>query len=120
VLVVDDEADTLDLTALALEQRGAAVRTARSAGEALAALPAFRPDVMVCDVAMPGMDGYDLVRRVRSLLTSTSSIPAVALSGHARPEDAERAMQAGFHRHVAKPVDADVLAAMLRELTAPS
>jgi PAS domain S-box-containing protein len=120
VLVVDDEADTLDLTALALEQRGAAVRTARSAGEALAALPAFRPDVMVCDVAMPGMDGYDFVRRVRSLLTSSASIPAVALSGHARPEDAERAMQAGFHRHVAKPVDADILAAMLRELTAPS
>jgi signal transduction histidine kinase/ActR/RegA family two-component response regulator len=117
ILVVDDEADTLDLTALALEQRGADVKTARSAVEALAALPVFQPDAMVCDVAMPGIDGYDLVRRVRSMIPSVAGIPAIALSGHARPEDAERAMEAGFHRHVAKPVDADVLAAMLRELT---
>jgi CheY-like chemotaxis protein len=71
---------------------------------------------MVCDVAMPGLDGYDLVRRVRSLFAPCAKVPAVALSGHARPEDAERAMKAGFQRHVAKPVDADALAAMLREL----
>jgi PAS domain S-box-containing protein len=116
LLVVDDEPDTLDLTALALAQRGAEVKTARSAGEALAVLAGFGADAMVCDIAMPDIDGYALIQRIRSLRAPFAPIPAVALSGHARPEDAERALKAGFDRHVAKPVDADALAGMLRDL----
>jgi PAS domain S-box-containing protein len=116
VLVVDDEPDTLDLTSLALAQRGAEVKTARSAGEALSVLASFGADAMVCDIAMPDIDGYDLLRRVRSLVAPFAAIPAIALSGHARPEDADRALRAGFQRHVAKPVDTDVLVGMLQEL----
>jgi PAS domain S-box-containing protein len=104
VLVVDDDADARDLLRLAFEQAGARVTTAGSATEALAALAVAKVDALVSDIAMPGTDGYDLIKAVRADGRS-AAIPAVALTAYARLEDRQRALLAGFQLHVAKPID---------------
>ena len=104
VLVVDDDADARDLMRLAFEQAGARVTTAGSAAEALAALAVTKVDALVSDIAMPGTDGYDLIKAVRADARGTA-IPAVALTAYARVEDRQRALRAGFQLHVAKPID---------------
>jgi PAS domain S-box-containing protein len=107
VLVVDDDADSRELFATLIRESGAEVSTAASADEGLSRLCAERPDVVVSDVSMPQQDGYEFVRRVRSLDGDPSlrSVPAIALTAYARNEDRRRALAAGFHMHVAKPVD---------------
>jgi len=115
VLVVDDDADSLDLTALLLRDGGARVTTARSALEALSALELAAPDVMVSDLAMPGMDGYELMRRVRA--RGGSLLPALALTAHAMEGEVGRALDAGFRMHLGKPVDALALRAAVSRLS---
>jgi CheY-like chemotaxis protein len=88
---------------------------AASAAEALAVIERFRPDVIVCDIGMPGEDGYDLIRQVRAN-PATKGIPAAALTAFARPEDRRRSLLAGFQTHVAKPVDPAELTAVVASL----
>jgi signal transduction histidine kinase len=117
VLIVDDEADARDLVREVLESSGAAVWAAGSAAEALAALAAWRPDVIVSDVGMPGRDGYSLVRDVRGFAdTSLSNVPAIALTAYASHDEAERARAAGFQVHVAKPIEPAQLVAIVAQL----
>ena len=89
-----------------LQGHHAVVRTAASASEAFELLEREHVDVLLADIAMPGEDGYALIRRVRNCATAPlASIPAAALTAFARDEDRERALQAGFHLHLAKPID---------------
>jgi PAS domain S-box-containing protein len=104
VLVVDDDPDTLEVLETVLEQEGASVTAASSAREAFERLEGERPDVLVSDLAMPGEDGYRLIEKIRQVPVA-SSIPAVALTAYARPEDREAALRAGYQAHVAKPVE---------------
>jgi PAS domain S-box-containing protein len=117
VLLVDDEPDARELLAEVLEQHGAAVSAAASADEALRALRLDRPDVLVSDIGLPGEDGYSLIARVRALPADDGgAIPAAALTAYARSEDSRRALAAGFHRHVVKPIQPSALAALVRDL----
>lgn len=117
VLLVEDETDTRELLHAILEGAGARVTALDSAAAADAALASHRFAVLVCDIAMPGEDGYALVRRLRS---RGERLPAVSVTALARPEDRERALQAGFDRHLSKPVDPPVLVAAVAEVARPS
>lgn len=117
VLVVDDETDSRDFLALALEQYGAGVTAVASAQEALLALEQVKPNVLVSDIGMPDEDGYTLIRKIRAMTPEQGGqIPAVALTAYARSEDCERAILAGFQRHVTKPVEAAEFAATIASL----
>jgi signal transduction histidine kinase/ActR/RegA family two-component response regulator len=119
VLAVDDEPDARDLLSLVLAQGGAEVRAAGSAEEALATLEGWRPDVVVSDIAMPGEDGYGLIRRLRARAPEEGGrIPAVALTAYARAEDRARALAAGFQVHAPKPIDPEELVTVVRALAA--
>jgi CheY-like chemotaxis protein len=115
VLVVDDEHDTLELSRQVLSGRRAIVVTAASVETALATLRTFVADVLVSDLAMPGRDGYELIRTVRSH-RDARSLPAAALTAFARPEDAVRAQDAGFQIHLPKPVEPDELVRIVAQL----
>jgi CheY-like chemotaxis protein len=104
VLVVDDQADACDLLKRLLEDCGAEVLTAASVERALAVMQTGQPDVVVTDIGMPHEDGFELLRRIRTLPTR-GKVPAIALTAFARPEDRTRALRAGFAAHVSKPVD---------------
>ncbi len=105
ILVVDDEPDSRSFLSALLQKQGATVRVAASAVEAIDAFMAGRPDVLVSDIAMPGQDGYDLIRLVRELSPDDGGLtPAVALTAYVRPQDAETALSAGYQRHIRKPV----------------
>ena len=115
-LVVDDAVDSLRLVARLLRRCGAAeVREAESAAEAVEILETFEANVMVSDIAMPGEDGYSLIRRLRARPEPRlRDLPAVALSAFARTEDKNRALEAGFQTHLPKPTEpADLVAAVL-------
>jgi PAS domain S-box-containing protein len=119
VLIVDDDGDTRALLRTMLEGCGATVRAAGSAREALSAISSATPDVLICDIGMPGQDGYELIRQVRQLPgTPRGPIPAVALTAYARREDAGRAIEAGYQLHLAKPVDPLALAQVVAALSA--
>lgn len=106
VLVVEDDADTRDLLQTMLGNEGAEVKMTGSVEEALRVMESFRADVLVSDISMPGEDGYALVRKVRAHEWRRGSrVPALALTAHVRPEDAEQARLAGFDAHIGKPVD---------------
>jgi CheY-like chemotaxis protein len=105
VLVVDDEADARELITTILSYAGAIVSGAASAAQALRILAETPIDVMLSDIGMPGQDGYDLIRRVRQLPGRAARIPAAALTAFARDEDRALAVAAGYHQHVAKPID---------------
>ncbi|HVR98808.1 MAG TPA: response regulator [Thermoanaerobaculia bacterium] len=118
VLVVDDEADVRDLVTLMLEKCDAQVVAVESVAEALQVLPELRPDVLLSDLAMPGEDGYDLIRRIRALPASAGGrIPAAAITAYARAEDRRRTLLAGFNLHVAKPIDPSELLAVVASLS---
>jgi CheY-like chemotaxis protein len=114
LVVVDDEPDTLEMLAAALSSHGAEVRACRSAAEALAALAERPADALLSDIAMPEMDGYELIRRVRAL--PAADITAIALTAYARAEDRERSLAAGYQAHVAKPVEPSRLVAIVGNL----
>jgi CheY-like chemotaxis protein len=117
VLAVDDEDDALTLLTEILETAGATVTTARSAHEAMAALSSKQPHLLLSDVGMPGVDGFEFIARVRQLPAAESGgIPAIALTAYARPEDRVKALGAGFQMHLAKPVDPDELLAVVHAL----
>jgi signal transduction histidine kinase/CheY-like chemotaxis protein len=105
ILLVDDDPDTRELLESALESAGASVRCAASAQEALACALARPPDVLISDIAMPGEDGYSLMRQVVDSLGPRTPRVTIALSAYASDGDRQRARAAGFHHYVAKPVD---------------
>jgi PAS domain S-box-containing protein len=115
VLVVDDEEHSGDIVRRILEHYGAEVCPARSMDAALAEFTRCQPDVVVSDIGMPGHDGYELIRRLRAL-PGGRTVPAVALTALARTEDRTRALRAGFQIHLAKPVDAAELIAVVKNL----
>ena len=116
-LVVDDEADSRILIERLIQERGGRVVLAASASEALAALSAEPPDIMISDVGMPDVDGYELIQRIRSGKNSnTCRITAIALTAYARAEDRQRALLAGYQMHLAKPVDPRELVAGMASL----
>jgi PAS domain S-box-containing protein len=117
VLVVDDEVDTRELFRVGISQCGAEVATAGSAQEALEAIEAERPDLLISDIGMPGEDGYELIRKVRALPAGRGGkIPAIALTAYARTEDRLRALRAGYQMHVSKPVELSELVAVMASL----
>jgi PAS domain S-box-containing protein len=117
VLLVEDDADTLDMLRFILEQYGAEVFTAASTREGLKILDHWQPDALVSDLAMPGQDGYELIRQLRSRGAKRGgNIPAVALSAYTRSEDRQRALAAGFQTHVSKPVDPEELVNVVANL----
>lgn len=116
VLVVDDEPDTRDLLEFIVQQYGAEVTTAASASEAWELLEQIQPDVLVCDIAMPEKDGYTLIRELRASSQKSSQIPALALTAYAGELNQQQALTAGFHKHLAKPVDPDELVRAIASL----
>jgi len=117
VLLVDDEPDTRELLTFALRQRGAEVRAAANVRAALKILSQWQPDVLVSDIGMPGEDGYELMRKVRAREPERGGrIPALAVTGYAGTEDAERALEAGYETHMAKPVVLSELVARVASL----
>ncbi|HLY37390.1 MAG TPA: ATP-binding protein [Candidatus Binatia bacterium] len=113
VLVVDDDPDSNAVVSALLSARGAEVRTAQSAGEALSIAVTWRPDVVVSDVAMPGEDGLALLRELRARRETIGDVPAIALTAHGSKSDRRRLLDAGFQAHVAKPFDPVHLAAVV-------
>jgi CheY-like chemotaxis protein len=121
VLLVDDDHQARQAVCDMLSHAGAEVLSAPSAADAMEALIECAPELMVCDIAMPGEDGFSLMRRVRALDDARlAKIPAVALTAFARASDRERALEAGYQQHLAKPVDIDVLTQALAALRADS
>jgi CheY-like chemotaxis protein len=115
VLVLDDESDARQLIRRVLIECEAEVALASSAAEALGLIETFGPQVIVSDIGMPEMDGYDFIRQVRAKY-SAKELPAAALTAFARVEDRKRALRAGFQTHVAKPVDPEELTAVIASL----
>src|SRR5262245_8698288 len=119
ILIVDDNDDGREMLAAALRDYGARIVAVDSAAAALEILSTdhFVPDVVIADVGMPEIDGYGLIREIRSSsVPRVSRVPAVAVTAYANPEDRIRALVAGFQAHVSKPVDAPLLAASIRTL----
>jgi CheY-like chemotaxis protein/signal transduction histidine kinase len=120
ILVVDDHQDNRELIAALLEQCGARARCAASCAEALEAFGVGHPDILLSDIGMPHEDGLTLIRKVRALPeTHGGSVPAVAFSGYARPEDRSRAVSAGYSWHLPKPIDPLELIAVVASLSRP-
>ena len=116
VLVVDDEADARRLLVKVLGEAGGIVTAVGSVVEALAVLSALNPQVLLSDIAMPGQDGYDLIRQVRAAGHSAKELPAVALTAFAHKDDQMRVLGAGFQMHVCKPIDPHELIAVTATL----
>jgi two-component system, chemotaxis family, CheB/CheR fusion protein len=117
VLVVDDEPEARNLLGLILMSYEAEVRDCASAAEALQMLDEWRPDVLVSDIGMPFVDGYELMRNVRAREPERGGlVPALALTAYARAEDARRALEAGYHAHIPKPVEPGELATVVASL----
>jgi signal transduction histidine kinase/CheY-like chemotaxis protein len=111
VLLVDDEADSREMMASALEAHGATVVAAASATEAMQALRQSPVDVMLSDVAMPEKDGYELIREIRAAAAAhIAAVPAAAVTACVREDERQKALAAGFQMHLAKPVHPDALA----------
>ena len=117
VLIVDDEPDTRAMLKAGLARCGAQIVAAASANEAFAAIDGDLPDLLISDIGMPGVDGYELIRRLRKLPAQQGGkIPAIALTAYARVEDRMHTLRAGYQMHVPKPVDLAELVAVASSL----
>ncbi len=117
ILVVDDDADSRDFIAFALKMYGAEVTKVGSAWEALQMIVKSQPDVLVSDIGMPQMDGYELLRKLRVLPPETGGrVPAIALTAFAGEFNQQQAIAAGFQMHIPKPVEPDTLAVAVAQL----
>ncbi|MBH8562589.1 response regulator [Nostoc sp. CENA67] len=119
ILVVDDDDDSRFYITTVLEADGATVLAVASAVAALEALNHWQPDVFIFDIAMPGEDGYTLIRKIRAMTAYRGGkVPAVALTAYADSEDRIRALEAGFQTHVPKPVDPSELVEIVADVVA--
>ena len=116
ILVVDDSPETTEMLGKLLELEGAFVESARSGREALEIAKRKNFDLVISDISMPEMDGYELLQKLRAL-PDMADIPAVALTGYGRTNDVERALNEGFAEHLTKPLDMDQLLVIVRRLT---
>jgi len=117
ILVIDDEPDARRMVRHLLEGSGAVVHAAESAAEARELITAESPDLLICDIGMPHEDGYSLIESIRALPHQRGgAVPAVALTAYARGDDRDRALQAGFQRHLVKPVEAAELLGIVASL----
>jgi PAS domain S-box-containing protein len=119
VLLVDDDEDSRSFAAFVLEQSGAIVTAAASAREALTAINTSSPDILVSDIGMPSLDGYELIQRIRSLPCPSQAIPAIALTAYAGEANCQQALQSGFQLHLVKPIEPDKLVQAIGELLNP-
>jgi signal transduction histidine kinase len=111
VLIVEDDPDVRESLAALIRPLGHSIHTAADGLQGIQNLVRLHPDVALVDIAMPGIDGYELARRARA--SACADVHLIALTGYGRPEDRRRALDAGFDVHVAKPVDAQQLAALI-------
>ena len=118
MLIVEDERDAQEVFAIALKHFGAEVTAVESAVKALDVLRRSQMDVMVSDIQMPEMDGYELIGTVRTMKADGArKIPAIAMTAHARTEDRMRSLLAGYQAHLSKPVEPTELVALIAALT---
>ncbi|HKG81245.1 MAG TPA: ATP-binding protein, partial [Pyrinomonadaceae bacterium] len=118
ILIVEDDPDTRELLKTVLSQHGAEVTTAESGSGALAEITHVKPDVIISDIGLAGQNGYDLIRKIRSLDPEEGGhVPAIALTAYAGASDRRRALLAGFQTHLAKPIEPDDLLAVILSLT---
>ena len=117
ILVVDDERDSREMVAALLAQHGAEVVQSPSAESAMQALRERRVQLVVADIAMPQIDGYELMRRVRA---AGNTVPAIAVTAFARSDDRRQALDCGYNQYLAKPIDAAQLARIVRQLVPAS
>jgi len=111
--VVDDNSDTLDMLAMILQAEGAAVKCALTGDAACDIASDWKADVLVLDLAMPGEDGFSLLKRLRTLHGSDTAPPAVAVTGYAGVEARDRAIGSGFQGHLAKPFPVEELVKLI-------
>jgi CheY-like chemotaxis protein len=119
VLVVEDSEDTLTLLSTIFQREGATVMRATSAAEALNAARSKRPHVVVSDIGMPDIDGYEFLKQLRQIPGMTA-VPAIAVSGYASDDDRHKALTVGYATLVPKPIDVDVLFDLIHELNLPA
>jgi CheY-like chemotaxis protein len=117
VLLVEDSADVLYVIQLELEWMGYEVHTATDADAALEIALRTHPDIIISDLGLPGIDGFELLRRIRQTPV-LAGVPAIALTGAAMDTDIQQALSAGFVAHVTKPVEAADLGKRIEQLTA--
>jgi CheY-like chemotaxis protein len=115
LLVADDHTDSAELLEVLLANKGAEVRTANTASAALEVLESFKPSVLLLDISLPDMDGYELLREIRSL-EGLGEVAAVAVTGHTSEDDRAKAEEAGFAGHTTKPIDIEALVRLVSEL----
>jgi signal transduction histidine kinase/integral membrane sensor domain MASE1/ActR/RegA family two-component response regulator len=118
VLVVEDEHDAREFLLLTLEYSGAKVEAVESVQDALRSMTVFKPDVLLSDIGLPGESGYELIRKIRSLPSAAARIPAIALTAYAADKDRELALSAGYHDHLAKPIEPGYLVEVIGRLVA--
>jgi two-component system cell cycle response regulator DivK len=103
VVIVEDEPDNMDVASYILEFYGATVHCATDGSEGLQVIQTVKPDFVISDLSMPVMDGWELITRLKKNV-ATTNIPIIALTAHAMAGDRERAMAAGFHNYLSKPL----------------
>jgi signal transduction histidine kinase/ActR/RegA family two-component response regulator len=113
ILIVDDNVDAADSVAMLLGMEGHQTRTVNTARAALLAAPEFKPEVVLLDIGLPEMDGYEVARRLRAQ-NGADLMRLVAVTGYGQPGDRRRAQDAGFDEHMVKPVEPSALQAFLR------
>ena len=116
IQVVEDDDSSRDLLALLLKQESAQVKTSTSAIEALSTIEEFQPDILISDIGMPDMDGYEFIQQVRALPSAIKNVKAIALSGYAYEQDNHNSLTAGFNRHINKPLDIFTLIKIVTQL----
>lgn len=116
LLVVDDQAEARLLLDTVLRRYGATVYTCQTAVEGIEAVERFRPDLVIADIGMPGVDGYDMMRRVREAASPAGGPPAIAVTAYGGPDDRRRALEAGYQEHVPKPVVPERLIRIIADL----
>lgn len=114
ILAVEDDPDSLDLITFSLEQQGAIVTALAASQSALEAVEQNSFDLLICDIGLPDMNGYELLQHLRSL--PNGNFPAIALTAFAGEGDREQALAVGFQQHIAKPIEPDVLIAAIANL----
>jgi CheY-like chemotaxis protein len=116
ILVVDDNHDAADSMADALEELGYAVKVAHDGPAALTAAESFRPEIALLDIGLPVMDGYELARRLKDGRDAGKDLRLVAVTGYGLEADLRRSEEAGFAKHLVKPVDLGLLQEVVSEL----
>lgn len=116
VLIVDDDNDSRNMLARLLRNHGAATRDLNGASQVLDAVQEFRPHLLISDLGMPSIDGFELIRSIRAAGHEIHTLPAIALTGFASSDDRRKSLVAGFQAHMAKPVDPHELTAAIATL----